>query len=335
MDYDSEILEQINDNADLIGYVENIYDLEERNGLLWAHCPLHVDNTASLCFYPNNNSFYCFSCGRGGRMISYLMHYEHLPFEDAVDKAARLAQIDMSKMCQSKAVIFLRNAKKMLTKRERMKYQHEILPQKAYCKYKKEKIQAWQDEGITQEVMDLFGVRMDETSNRIVYPVYDISGNLINIKGRTLYKDYKALNLQKYINYYPVGVMDYFQGLNITLDSVQKSGEIIIFESVKSVMKAYGWGYKNCASAEKHTLTDEQIELLIRLRVNVVLAYDSDISYSSPDVKANVDRLKRMTNVFLIEDYCGLLGGKEAKNAPVDCGEEIWETLYENKRKVY
>jgi len=268
-------------------------------------------------------------------MIGYLMYYEKLSFDEAVAKAARLAQIDLSKMCQSKAVIFLRNAKKMLLKKSKQKYEHEILPESAYLKYKKEAISIWQKEGIEQNVMDLFGVRMDINGNRIVYPVYDIDGNLINIKGRTLYKDYKELGLTKYINYYPVGVVDYFQGLNITLNNVKESGEIIIFESVKSVMKAYGWGYKNSASAEKHTLTNEQIELLIKLRVNVVLAYDSDISYTSPDVQSNITRLKRMTNVFLIEDHDGLLGGREAKNAPVDCGREIWEALYENKRKVY
>ena len=128
--------------------------------------------------------------------------------------------------------------------------------------------------------------------------------------------------------------MDYFQGLNTTLKYVLDANEIIIFESVKSVMKAYGWGYKNCASAEKHTLTKEQIDLLVKLRVNIVFAYDCDVDYRSSDVRQDIDKLKRVTNVFVIEDRKKLLGGKETKNAPVDCGEEIWETLYSQKRKV-
>ena len=99
-------------------------------------------------------------------------------------------------------------------------------------------------------------------------------------------------------------------------------------------MKAYGWGYKNCASAEKHTLTPEQIELLIQMRVDVVLAYDSDISYKKGEVRHNIDMLKRLTNVYVIDDYDKLLGGESAKNAPVDCGKEIWEVLYDSKRKV-
>ena len=128
--------------------------------------------------------------------------------------------------------------------------------------------------------------------------------------------------------------MDYFQGLNITLKYVKEKGEIIIFESVKSVMKAFGWGYKNCASAEKHTLTKEQLDLLVKLKVNVVFAYDSDISYRQSDVKQNIDKLKRVTNVYVIEDKNKLLGGVAAKNAPVDCGENIWSQLYEAKKKI-
>ena len=183
-------------------------------------------------------------------------------------------------------------------------------------------------------MIDLFGIRVDTISNRIVYPVYDMNKKLINIKGRTRYKNYKNLKLPKYINYYSVGVMDYFQSLELTLPYIKEKNEIIIFESIKSVMKAYGWGYKNCVSAEKHTLTPEQINLLIKLRVNVVFAYDTDVDYHKGEIKQNIDRLRKITNVFIIEDYDNLLGGIETKNAPVDCGYDIWEELYLNKKKV-
>ena len=99
-------------------------------------------------------------------------------------------------------------------------------------------------------------------------------------------------------------------------------------------MKAYDWGYKNCVSAEKHTLTDEQISLLIKLHVDIVFAFDSDVDYRSQDVKSGIDKLKRITNVFIIRDNQKLLGGVEAKNSPADCGREIWEKLYAAKKKM-
>lgn len=332
MTYDDEMLQEINASVDLLEYVSQSIEMEKRGRDYFGHCPLHVDNTPSFSITPSKNSYYCFSCGRSGGIIGYLMDYEHLRFDDAVDKAAKLGNMDLSKMCRSQTMTFLKKTKNLM--REKKQVVHEILNSNELNKYSREDITEWIDEGILQEVMDLFEVRINDRDNRIVYPVYDINGNLINIKGRTRYKNYKELRIPKYINYYPIGTMDYFQGLNITLPFIKDQNEMIIFESIKSVMKAYGWGYKNCASAEKHTITDEQLKLLVRLRVNIVFAFDSDISYSDKDIKKTIDVLKRITNVYVIYDRKGLLGGKDAKNAPVDLSREIWEQLYFNKTKV-
>lgn len=331
--YDDEMLQQINENADLLGYVSQVMELEQRGKDYWGHCSLHTDKTASFSITPEKNSYYCFSCRRSGGILGFLIDYEGMEFEEAVEKGARLANLDLSKMCQSKTITFLKKLRAISMKSD-IAYEHKVFDESILQKYKSEPVQEWLDEGIKQEVMDLFGVRVDTWQNRIVYPVYDICGNLINIKARTRYQNFKQMKIPKYINYFEVGVMDYFQGLNITLPYILENKEVIVFESVKSVMKAYGWGYKNCVSAEKHTLTKEQIDLLVKLRVNVVFAYDVDVNYRNSDVKQDLDKLKRVTNVYIIEDKNRLLGGVETKNAPVDCGEEIWDELYSQKRKV-
>lgn len=305
----------------------------EQNGKeYFGNCPLHTDKTPSFSITPDKNMFYCFSCGRGGGIVKYLMEYESLDFDNAVEKASKLASFDLSKICQSETVKINRDLRN--SKRTKDKIIHSILDKSILEKYKKDVIDEWLDEGIRQEEIDLFGVRIDDKGNRIIYPVYDINGNLINIKGRTRYKNYKKLRIEKYINYYKIGTMDYFQGLNITLPYIQESGEIKIFESIKSVMKLMRYGVKDSASAEKHTLTDEQIRLLIRLRKDVVFCYDSDVSYKEKRVKENIDTLKRYLNVYIIEEFDNLLGGEEAKNSPIDCGIDIWDKLYANKKKI-
>lgn len=334
MTFDDEMLQEINASVDLFDYVSQFIQMEKRGSDYFGRCPLHVDNTPSFSITPAKNSYYCFSCGKSGGIIGYLMDYEGLNFEAAVNKAANLANIDMSKMCMSQTMTFLKRIRQALNEKKEVVVEHTILNNTEIEKYSTEKVDEWLDEGIEQEVMDLFGVRVDNWNNRIVYPVYDIAGNLINVKARTRYPNYKQLRIPKYTNYFRIGVMDYFQGLNITLPYVKEKNEIIIFESVKSVMKAYGWGYKNCASAEKHTLTDEQIRLLVKLRVNVVFAYDADINYWQRDVKHDIDKLKRVTNVYVVEDRNLLLGGADTKNAPVDLGKEVWDELYHSKRKV-
>lgn len=334
MEYDDDMLREINDNADLLAYAQQTMELEQRGNDYFAHCPLHQDKTPSLSFTPAKNSYYCFSCGRSGGMIGFLIDFEGLDFDSAVEKASVLANVDMSKMCQSRTISMLKRWRTALMPKIEVA-KHEIIPKKELEKFSKtEKATEWISEGIKPDVLDLFGIRIDTYGNRIVYPVYDIDGNLINIKGRTRYANYKALKLAKYMNYYKVGTMDYFQCLEITLPYIKEKNEIIIFESIKSVMKAYGWGYKNCASAEKHTLTPEQISLLAKLKVDVVLAYDSDIDYKQGEVWEDIERLRRITNVYIIQDKDGLLGGKDAKNSPADCGLDIWNELYLNKRKV-
>lgn len=332
MEYDEEFLQDISDKVDLVEYIGQDIELEKRGKEYFGRCSKHIDKTPSLSITPERNVFYCFSCGRGGGIIQYLQEYEGLSLQEAVEKTCRLSNTDLSTMCYSPTVKLLKKIRRL--KRKNAPIVHQVIDKSEYLKFKKEPITEWLDEGIRQEEIDLFDIRVDKRSNRIVYPVKDIEGKLINIKGRTRFDDYKNMGLMKYINYFPIGTMDYIQGLDITLPYVKEKNEIIIFESLKSVMKCFGWNYKNCGSAEKHSLTMEQIRLLIRLKVDIVFAYDSDVSYKAKDIVETINILKRFTNVYLMEDKEKLLGGSEAKNSPADNGLEIFERLYNAKRKV-
>lgn len=332
MEYDEDFLQEISSQVDLVDYIGQDIELHQKGKDFFGRCNKHLDKTPSFSVNPRKNMYYCFSCGRGGSVIQYLQEYEGLSFDDAVEKTCRLANADISQMCYSPTVKLLKKIRKL--RQKCVSTEHTILDETEYEKYKKLPINEWLDEGIRQKEIDMFDIRIDEKSNRIVYPVRDLQGRLINIKGRTRFEDYKAMHLMKYINYFPVGTMDYFQGLDVTLPYVKENNEIILFESIKSVMKCFGWGYKNCASVEKHSVTDEQIRLLIRLKVNIVFAYDSDVSYRTKDIIESLTKLKRFTNVFIIEDKDMLLGGVEAKNSPADLGMQTFEKLYKKKRRV-
>lgn len=331
--FDEDMLREINDSVDIVEYVSQSLELTKRGNDYFAHCPKHIDRTPSLSFNPKHNLFYCFSCGRSGGIINYLIEYEDLSFNEAVKKVSKLGGVDISKMCQSQTIMFLKKLKQANNAKSE-KCHHRIIEDIEYDKYDKVPITEWEREGIKSNVLDYFDVRIDTFQNRIVYPVHDFYGNLINVKGRTRYSNFKELGIPKYINYYPIGVMDYFQGLDKSYLYVKKANEIIIFESLKSVMKLYGWGIKNCVSAEKHTITKEQFSILTKLRVDVVFAYDSDIDYRAKEVAQSIDKLKRITNVYIINDDKKLLGGVSAKNSPADCGEKIWNELYRNRKKV-
>jgi hypothetical protein len=70
------------------------------------------------------------------------------------------------------------------------------------CKLEKDKLKVWYDEGIPFDIMNKYQVRYDPFSNRIVFPIRDNNGEIINVKGRTLDIDYKAKKIRKYTHFY-------------------------------------------------------------------------------------------------------------------------------------
>ena len=336
--YDSEYLDEIGEKVNLLNYAESQgFEFESHGREHYTNCPLHVDKTPSLSITEdadgNCTKFFCHSCKTGGGIIKWLMTFEHLTFNDAVIKSSELAGMEIRKGCSSPVVRYLRSKNLDIKKSEIKIVSHEILSEDKITRYSKEPIPEWESEGIQKDIISKFDIRIDNAMNRIVYPVRDISGNLINIKGRTRYPNYKALRVPKYLNYYKIGDMDYFQSLDLALPYVREAGEIIICESIKSTMKCWGWGIKNVCSAESHGMTDYQLKLLLRLQCDVVIAFDNDVNFYSKEnikLRKQLDKLKCLTNVYYIIDNVGYLGEKDS---PMDCGEQVYMELYARRKR--
>ena len=330
MKYDYEELDILCEQIDLLEYASKTFDFVKKDSHNYAcHCPRHVDKTPSLMIDVNGNYFYCFSCGVSGNIINWLRIFEGLSFDEAVQKTVQLAGADMSSLVVSDTVQFFKQLNKLYQKTDE-KIEREILPDSYYDQFANELPQEWIDEGISEEVMKKYEVRIDKSSNRIVYPVYDADLNLIGAKGRTRFKNYKQLKLMKYMNYKKLYVMDYFAGMKQALPEINKKRKVIIFEGIKSVMKADGWGYHNCISTETSKINDYQVRLLIKMGIKeVVFAYDNDVSINK--IRENAKMLSRFTNTFAIQDRQHLL---DEKDSPVDKGQKVWEELYESRVRL-
>lgn len=335
MTYDRDFLEQIESAVDLVEYATSQgFEFVRRSGRTWAHCTLHEDKTPSLMI-DDKNQFHCFSCGAHGGIINWLRDYEDMSFVSAVEKAARLAGTDISKMCSSETLLF---NKRLMKRKTKEPVTHTVLDNTLYEKYQKTHPQEWLDEGITASAMDYFDIRYDPGASRIVYPVRLLNGDLIGVKGRSVFtaEQCKSLGVAKYMNYYEIGTADFLQSLDKTLPYVKDRGEVILFEGIKSVMKAYGWGYENGAAVESHAINQHQVRLLISLGVDVTVAFDSDVNLwdkSSAGLRSALDTLSHFTNVYVVYDKERLLGGAQTKNSPVDCGREVWDELYASKTR--
>ena len=333
---DREKLRELEDKVDLLEYAQTSFDFRKGgDDAYFCHCPLHVDKTPSLKISKNRNVFHCFSCGKGGGLLSWLMNIEGLSFNDAVDKICRLAGEDVKNLKVSSAMKFYQDIKRSTDAALIVPNQIErkILPVSAIEKFSSDLPQEWIEEGISPEAMKKYQVRIDYDSNRIVYPVWDNQDRLIGFKGRTRFKDYKALKIQKYMNYTKLGTVDYFGGMKENRRNIEAKGEAIIFEGVKSGYKAYSWGVDNWLSSETSALNKQQVIVLLQAGIkNVVIAWDNDVSWDK--IVEKTKTLRNFANVYAIRDTNGLLGKKEDKMSPVDKGREVWERLYAERKRI-
>lgn len=329
-EYDQSVIDTIKEKLPLSVYAEQFIELKRRKDKLFGLCPFHYEDTGSFMIDPQSQRYYCFGCHTYGDIITFIMKMDNLPYGKAVERAIELIGEDFSDITRSETLSIL----KLLARPQVMeKTGHEILDKAIFESYKEYVDKSWVKEGIAPDLFPRYEIRLDKRCNRIIYPVYDTQGNFINIKGRTRCPDFKEREIPKYINYFKVGTMDYLQGLHLNKDAILSKREIIIFEGIKSCMKAEGFGFDNVVSAETSTLTAEQIKLLISLHVNVVIAFDKDKKLSDFYNK-NLANLRRFAEVYYINDKLDLLGEASEKNSPVDKGEDVWVELYKNKRGV-
>lgn len=330
--YDYYQLNELCNKISLLEYAERTYDFQKKGSKYFCSCPKHSDSDPSLCISPDVNLFYCFSCHRKGNLINWLIEFEGLNFYDAVQKVADLTGSDIHDYVESETMAFYKLFQRLSKPQKHGVVERTVLDiDKDYKqKFKAEIPQEWIDEGITKEEMEKYEIRVDPLSNRIVYPVYDSDYNLIGIKGRTRFKNYKDLRIMKYMNYNKIGVLDYFQGMKQAEPYIKEKNQIIIVEGLKSAMKLDGWGYHNVVSAETSTLNEHQIELLIRMQIrDVVVAFDKDVEFKK--IRSCMELLKKFANVWVVYDKWKLL---DDKDSPPDKGREIWETLYDRRVKL-
>ena len=333
---DREKLRELEDRTDLLEYAQQSFEFRKIGpDDYFCHCPLHIDKTPSLKISKSKNVFHCFSCGKGGGLLSWLMVIEKLSFDESVDKICKLAGEDVKNLKVSSALRFFKEIKRS---EESVlivpnKIDRKILPVSEIDRFSTDIPDEWVEEGITPEAMKKYQVRIDYDSNRIVYPVWDNEDRLIGFKGRTRFQNYKALKIQKYMNYTKIGVVDYFGGMKENRENILEKNEAIVFEGVKSGYKAYGWGVDNWLSSETAALNKQQVIVLLRLGIrNIVIAWDSDVPWDK--IQRETKTLRNFMNVYSIRDTTGLLGKKDDKLSPVDKGRRIWEELYSQRVRV-
>lgn len=334
MKYDGEQLKAMADKIDIVEYIGQTEQLHRKGNNYFIKCPFHSgDDTPSLCIYPETNKWYCFGCGAKSSIYDWIVKYDKVPFPKAVEKVAQLTNSNIDDVVESESVALLRELRRC-KQSQKSQQEREILDWDAdyYSKYSDELPEEWVEEGMSPEALKTYNIRIDHNANRIVYPVTDSQGRLIGVKGRTRIKAYKELGLAKYVNYNKVGALDYFQGWEQALPAVITRKSVVIFEGIKSCIKAYGWGMANTVASETSALSEGQLQLLISTGIpEIIIGWDSDQKFKDIVKDSKIQMLKKFASVSIITDTKGLLGEKEA---PVDRGEKVYRELLESRKRI-
>lgn len=326
--YDNEQLAALCDKFNLLEYVSRDHEVKTIGGRNYILCPCHSENTPSCLI--DDKHYYCFGCKSHGSAIDYFINAEHLTYEGSINKLAQLTGSNPGALKSCEALVYFKSVRNAMFPNKQSTPEHCILPPETMLKFADETPSEWVTEGISVPSMKRFGVRIDHGANRIVYPVHDSNGTLINVKGRTRFANYKDLNIPKYLYYYKLGKLDFFEGMLQNKSMILATKRIVIFEGLKSVMKLCDYGDGTGVSSETSHLSDDQVKLLIQLGVNdVTIAYDSDVDMAQ--IYKEVSALRKFTNVYAIKDSHKLLGDKMA---PVDNGCNTWKRLYSERIKL-
>ncbi len=319
-------LEELINSIDIVEFISQYVDLEERNGEWWGLSCFKEEKTPSFSVRREPPVFYDYSSGIGGNVYTFVRFYHKCRAKEAIEILKKYAGFDGEIMAprekMSATLICKRFKQPTVSHKESTA---AILPDNHMEQYEKrtDKLKVWEEEGISAATLDKFQVYYDGFSNRLVYPIRNIEGKIVNVGGRTLDLKWKEKKLRKYNYFYPWGTMDTIYGLWENREYISKAHEIILFEGCKSVLLADTWGIHNTGAILTSHLNPNQLIILAKLGCKVVFALDKDVNILQDH---NINKLKQYVDVSYIWDGEDLL---EPKDSPVDKGEEVFKKLYE------
>lgn len=323
-------LEELIRSIDIVEYISQYVELTQKGDEWWGLSCFKHENTPSFSVRRDPPFFYDYSSGIGGNLFRFIMEIRHCNSAEVVSEMARYAGFDGKVIMPREKMAATIDCKKYMRKKPTEKISKAtILPDNFMERYTRnpEKLAAWEAEGISKESMERFQVRYDEFSDRLVYPIRNPAGRIVNIGGRTLDPDWKAKELRKYCYFYSWGTMDTIYGLAENMQYFLEKKEIILFEGCKSVLIADSWGIKNVGALLTSHLNGAQMKLLAKLGCRVVFALDKEIDVRKDK---NIQKLKQFVNVETVFDVDNLLSDKDA---PVDRGIDTFLNVYRNRKK--
>ncbi len=321
-------LKELIQSVDIVEYISQFIDLTQKGEEWWGLSCFQQENTPSFSIRKNPPLFYDYSSGIGGNLYTFVKHYNHCSNREAVEIIKRYAGYDGEVAVREEKMAATLVCKRFMRQKESVKRSSGIILADDYMeRYEKrdDKLREWENEGISRESLDKFQVYYDGFSDRLVYPIRDIQGNIVNVGGRALDPAWKEKKMRKYTYFFSWGTMATIYGLFENMEAILKAKEVILFEGCKSVLIADTWGIHNTGALLTSHMNPHQMKILARLGCRVVLALDKEVKVRDDH---NIAKLKNYVSCEYLYDKSDLL---DPKDSPVDKGKDTFLKLYSER----
>lgn len=306
MYYPEDIVEEVRSRNDIVDIISGYVKLQKKGSSYFGLCPFHNEKSPSFSVSPGKQMYYCFGCGAGGNVFTFIMEYENYTFKEALEMLADRVGIKLPKEEYSKEAREQADLKTRLleiNKTAANYFHHQLKQPQGQIGYRYLKGRDLSDETIIHFGLgfanktsdDLYQylkskgypdsllretglVTMEERGthdkfwNRVIFPIMDVNNRVIGFGGRVM-----GEGSPKYLNSPETKVFDKSRnlyGLNFARTSREKY--LLICEGYMDVIAMHQAGFTNAVASLGTAFTTQHANLLKRYTDQVILTYDSD-----------------------------------------------------------
>ena len=306
MYYPDDVIEEVRARNDIVDVISQYVTLKKKGANYFGLCPFHTEKSPSFSVSPGKQMYYCFGCGAGGNVITFIMEYENYSFGEALKYLADRAGITLPEAEDSKEARAQRDLKNTLLEINRLAanyFYYQLKQPQGRPGYEYLKNRRLTDETITHFGLgfanktpdDLYrymrskgyddsilketglffieerGAR-DKFWNRVMFPILDVNNRVIGFGGRVM-----GDGEPKYLNSPETKLFDKSRNL-FGLNFARKSREkyLLICEGYMDVIAMHQAGFTNAVASLGTAFTAQHALLLKRYTDQAVLTYDSD-----------------------------------------------------------
>ncbi len=349
-------IQQLKQSCDMERIVSGYLPLKKKGRYLVGLCPFHSEKSPSFYVYPQNQSFYCFGCGAGGDVITFIRRIENLEYMEAVKLLADRCGLELPMDSDQSDARSMLKKRVLEINRESARFFHS-------CLMSEQGRQAYEyliSRGRDRKTIRHFGLGYapagwdgllnhlrakgfsdndmleanvvtkgkygshDRFSNRVIFPIIDLRGNVVAFGGRAL--DDKGA---KYLNSSDTPVFKKSKTLfALNFAKTSKRPGLILAEGYMDVIAIHQAGFDNAVATLGTALTEEQARLISQYAERVVLAYDSD----GPGQAATKRAMNIFDEVGVKVSVLSMTGAKDPDEFIKKYGAERFAMLLDNSR---